>query len=50
MPNTANRQLVPMTDRTFRTGWRALLEWALAFGLLALTVIGAASIVTCERC
>jgi hypothetical protein len=27
-----------------RTGWGALLEWAVAFGLLALTVIGAASI------
>lgn len=27
-----------------RTGWGAFLEWAGAFGLLALTVIGAASI------
>ena len=33
-----------MTDRASRTGWRALLEWALAFALFALTLIGAASI------
>ena len=27
-----------------RTGWLSLLEWAVAFGLLALTLIGAMSI------
>ena len=33
-----------MTDRKRRDGWPAFLEWALALGLLALTIIGAASI------
>ena len=33
-----------MGDPLNRTGWGALLEWAFAFALLALTVIGAASI------
>ena len=33
-----------MGDPLNRTGWGSLLEWAFAFALLALTVIGAASI------
>jgi hypothetical protein len=31
-------------SRTGQAGWQALVEWALAFALLALTLIGAASI------
>src|SRR5262245_56432850 len=33
-----------MSDPTKRTGWASLLEWTFAFALLALTLIGAASI------
>ena len=29
---------------TDRTGWRSIFEWAIALGMLALTLIGAASI------
>jgi hypothetical protein len=33
-----------MSDRPDRSGWRSLIEWALALGLVALALIGAASI------
>ena len=33
-----------MRDPPNRTGWRSLLEWACALGLLTLTLIGGASI------
>ena len=36
--------VIAMRDPMSRTGWPALLEWAVAFGLFALTFIGAASI------